>query len=349
MKLNEILDIDKFHEFVREGYITIRKHEKEELVIANYTAKASYERIWTPETLQSRGLIYALDGSLEIKARPIKKFFNLSEPQPFVVNYNSPVEVTDKLDGSCGIYYLDSNGQPSIATRGSFSSEQAIWATTKIRTIDHTFPANLTPIFEIIYKQNRIVINYNYEDLVLLCGVDILTGTILGPNNPMLDGWNGRRTEVFEYRNIEEAVQAPPRNLEGYVFRFLDPKDGLQLLKLKEEEYVRLHGIITNFSPKKVWAAMSEGIDFLKVLDTVPDEFYELVHQIQTDLTFAYSEIEAQAKLDFHDLREFKTSRKKFAQKAVKKDNKSILFAMLDGKDYSKMIWKQLEPKEQNV
>jgi len=348
MKLNDIFDTESFFDLVKDEYIGLRPHPTEPFSITNYTAKASNQRVWTPETLQSRGLIYSND-TLEVIARPLKKFFNLSEPQPFVVNHDSPVEVTDKLDGSCGIYFLDSKDQPSIATRGSFQSDQAIWATSKIRSIEHQFPLGITPIFEIIYKENRIVINYDFEDLVLLCAVHIETGDIVGPYDSLLDGWNGRRTEVFEYRNIEEAVQAPPRNLEGYVFRFLDPKDGLQLLKLKEEEYIRLHGIITNFSSKKVWAAMSEGIDFLKVLDTVPDEFYELVRQIQIDLKTAYLVIEEAAKLDFHELREFKTNRKKFAQEAVKKDNKSILFAMLDGKDYSKMIWKQLEPKESDV
>jgi RNA ligase len=86
--------------------------------------------------------------------------------------------VYDKLDGSLGILYFYDD-KPYIATRGSFTSEQAERA-NKIfqKKYSHLhFNKEHTYLFEIIYPENRIVVDYGAkEDLILLAVLDTETG-----------------------------------------------------------------------------------------------------------------------------------------------------------------------------
>ena len=63
------INLEKIDQLIAEGYITKRPHVSGELFIYNYTAKTQYDRLWTPEAMQCRGLILDKDG--EIAARPL--------------------------------------------------------------------------------------------------------------------------------------------------------------------------------------------------------------------------------------------------------------------------------------
>jgi RNA ligase len=93
------INLEKIDQLIAEGYITKRPHASGELFIYNYTAKAQYDRLWTPETMQCRGLILDRDGA--IAARPLAKFFNLQEHKEALPA--EPFDVYEKLDGSLGI------------------------------------------------------------------------------------------------------------------------------------------------------------------------------------------------------------------------------------------------------
>jgi RNA ligase len=159
------LNLDLIKKRVEEGYISVQKHPEADLFIYNYTPAASYGRVWDAATLNCRGLI--LDGEGNVVARP------------FVV--------MDKMDGSLGIMYPGPANVPAIATRGSFTSDQAIHATgvlwTKyadwVEEIKYTYwESTNTFLFEIIYPSNRIVVNYkDTDDLILLAIIGNKTGT----------------------------------------------------------------------------------------------------------------------------------------------------------------------------
>ena len=90
---------------------------------------------------------------------------------------NEPFEVYEKLDGSLGILYWLGD-EPYIATRGSFESPQAQIATELLRAYDLSgLDRRRTYLFEIIYPENRIVVNYDdRRELVLLAIIDTATG-----------------------------------------------------------------------------------------------------------------------------------------------------------------------------
>jgi RNA ligase len=327
-------------EMVRESFVSAQKHTSEPLWIYNYTPRTQYSRTWNEATMQARGLI--LNESGEIMQRPFRKFFNLEECESGSLQMGAglpvePFEVTEKMDGSLGILYW-SKGIPGIATRGSFTSDQSQRATKILHTqYPHTFSflkKDRTYLFEIIYPENRIVVDYGEtEDLVLLAIMDNETGRDLPLENigfPLVKRYDG----ISDVSILKAMFRD---NAEGFVVRF---ESGMRV-KVKFAEYVRLHRIITQCSSKVLWEHLSNGLPLNELLERVPDEFYQWVRKTTEGLTSQFEAIERECKADYCE----KESRKDTALYFQTKKHARILFAMLDKKDYAAIIWKAIKPE----
>lgn len=177
--ISDLFSAERFDEMIRDGYVTVREHPIGELFIANYTAQTQYEYLWNEVTSICRGLIYDTKGN--VVARPFAKFLNWDDsgaPKPPV----GPMIRMPKMDGSLGILYnyvpdsvrehgVFDTGYCGIATRGSFESEQAKWASqfltdawykdrSVVGELTSLALSGYTPLFEIIYPENRIVVDY---------------------------------------------------------------------------------------------------------------------------------------------------------------------------------------------
>jgi len=320
------------------GLVTIRPNEDETLLVINYTPKVQYEGLWDDDLMQCRGLI--VDSTTwEIKARPFKKFFNIEELSPSDIP-NEPFTVTEKMDGSLGIGYYHNN-QYKIATRGSFVSEQAIKATELINTKykDYPFMDEYTYLFEIIYPQNKIVVDYgNEEKLVLLAKIHTATGKEEPINNELFPD-KVRTYKGVEKLSILKSLEEP--NKEGFVVRF---KSGMRV-KVKFDEYKRLHRIITGVSNRSIWEYLKDGKDINELLDNVPDEFYKWVKETSNNLKAGFLKEENKYKQIFKSLMSANSGRKDFAIRAKKHVLPGVLFNMYDNKPYAHIIWKKLKPK----
>ena len=335
--MEHAINIPLLQQALTDGFVKVQKHPHHELFIYNYTPKAQYEKWWNEITLSCRGLI--LDGAYNIIARPFKKFFNWGE-MPDQELPATPFEVYEKMDGSLGILYWV-NDKPFIATRGSFASPQAVMATqllqqqyaAAIPQLDKT----KTYLFEIIYPENRIVLNYGSEKtLYLLAVVDTQTGAEPEPpaayahlGFPVVKAYDGIQ-DVAELLKLEED------NREGFVIRF---ETGLRL-KVKFAEYLRIHRIVTQVSNVHIWEYLRDHLSFETLLDKVPDEFYEWVKNTIQTLQQQYRKIEDTAKADFRIL----DTRKATAEYYFTCKNPAILFKMMDGKSYESIIWKMIRP-----
>lgn len=332
-----LINTDEIKKRIELGYIRSQSHDTAPLFIFNYTEKCQFERAWDEHTMMCRGLITDIDG--RVVARPFTKFFNLEEhtgedsklpPIPL-----EDFEVTEKLDGSLGILYWIGN-KPLIATRGSFNSDQAIKATNIFQTkyAELNFDKNKTYLFEIIYPENRIVVDYGgVEDLFLLSVIDIESGKDLPLPNigvPLVKRFDG-------ITDLKELTDKQEENKEGFVIRF---SSGMRV-KIKFEEYKRLHRLITGVNARSIWDLLRNNQPFDELLEKVPDEFYKWVEQTRDNLVTKYNKIENQAKSDFKDL----GYRKENALYYQTCKYPSILFSMLDSKPYSEIIWKMLKPK----
>jgi RNA ligase len=352
LKISQLLSVDALDAFVKGGTISERHHPSAPLRLYDYTAKAQYERIWTPETLACRGLIVHDGGT--VWARPLPKFFNASEhaTQPWLepLPIHEPFTVFDKLDGSLGIAYRDPNtGEIALSTRGSFESEQCLHATKTLREkypcIDASVGERETWLFEIIYPRNRIVVDYgDTDDVILLAVLDTDTGRDL----PMPDQrrWPGHR--VTEHANLTDWVALESASTsdvcgadgEGYVVRFAS---GLRA-KVKFADYVRLHRLVTGVSSVVVWEHLADGRGLDDLIVEVPDEFYNWVRATATSLVHAYEEIEEQCKGILDDPQVDRGDRKATAQFFANQRHRAVLFKMLDGKAYDSIIWRAVKP-----
>ena len=108
--------------YIERGLVIKQNHPTLPLSIYNYSRTCQYDGMWDDITLNCRGLVLDLDGN--VIAKPFPKFFNYEEHTPEEIP-NESFEVYEKMDGSLGIFFYY-EGEWHMATRGSFTSEQAI-------------------------------------------------------------------------------------------------------------------------------------------------------------------------------------------------------------------------------
>ncbi|OXS35424.1 T4 RnlA family RNA ligase [Streptomyces sp. XY006] len=319
--LHELIPADELATALDARLVTRKQHPHLPLSIYTYTRTAQYSRAWTTATLRCRGLIVD-DTTGEIVAWPFPKFFNVGEhghgndyapPLP-----DEPFEVYDKVDGSLGIVFHYADGW-HVASKGSFTSEQARWAQGWLDEGD-TFllTPGVTYLAEIVYPENRIVVDYGgRHDLVLLAAFDA-DGREVRLSYAAQDWQNlGTVVRTWPALPLPELVKLTESNsrpdgtptsgisTEGYVIRYAS---GLRA-KAKLSEYVRLHKVLTGITERDIWrmlgmqkyadqppkvvakalgcpadeitALQSSGHDPLAaLLDAVPDEFDQWVKSV---------------------------------------------------------------------
>jgi T4 RnlA family RNA ligase len=334
------MNLQTLEKYYEEGWLIKQHHPNLHLTIWNYSQQTQYEGKWDEITLACRGLV-TIDETGEVIARPFKKFFNMEEGKH---TPTSEFEVYEKMDGSLGIafYYQD---RWVFASRGSFTSDQAIKGygmfVNLLNTSRTHFSKGYTYLFEIIYPENRIVVDYvDAERLVLLGKIGTLSGEEYSLNlfrkDPAVDVV--REYTIKDYTKLKSLIGD---NFEGFVVRFSNG----DRMKIKGEEYLRLHKIMTEISTKSVWECLSQGDDLYKILEDVPDEFFAKIDEYAEELTSQYIKIEAQALAHFASISVHTDSRAEFAKYAKLSPLAPVMFKMLDGKDYSEVIWRMIKPE----
>lgn len=353
MKLDQILNLDELEVELQAGYVSERKHpEFPELSILNYTDRCQFDAHWTPVTRCTRGIIFN-NGTNEILALPFAKFFNYGQGDA-QYDLDAPiVGAFDKLDGSLGIGYRAPDGSYRIATRGSFDSEQARHANAWLAAnpdsmaalqLRDCIPALITPLFEIIYPENQIVVDYQGRDEVaFLGGVDRLTAA-----GKFFPSFNLSADESVV--TLRDVLALPPRdNAEGWVVWL----DRTTAVKIKYERYVELHRAISNMTPKEAWRQLRAGT-FEEFAEALPDEFHDWAKGIEQELTTEFEAAWSEAASETHRLRLFHNEvtggrpRRELAEwvkREVRPEVRGLVFGMLDHKDMSDSIWRTLEPK----
>ena len=310
--------------------------------IYNYTPLCQYQQVWDDITLQCRGLILDTQHD-QVLARPFRKFFNYQEH----VNKGLPLPredptITTKYDGSLGILYW-LNDKPWIATRGSFKSDQAVWATKWLREhIKHGYiHQNMTYLFEIVYRDNKIVVDYPFEGLVLLAVLDTYGyGEVNALSESAIFPYIAQKIDAMDFPTLA-SMDEP--NSEGFVIHY--PHDGLRL-KIKFPSYVRLHKIITGLSEKGIWEHLRSSGSLEELLASAPDEMHGWLRETINELQGKFKLIEHMGACVSTEAKQYPT-RKEQAAHIIGRDfaPTKIAFQMLDGKDYRDTIWRMIEPK----
>lgn len=361
------LDLTILNKYVDEGWVVKNDHPSLPISIYNYSRKTQYEGKWDDITLKTRGLV--LDNEGNVVAKSFDKFFNYEELvgskfKPSQIP-NEPFEVFEKLDGSLGILF-NYNEEWILATKGSFSSDQAIRGMEILKKYRYErLVKGFTYLFEIIYPENRIVCDYDFEDLILLSVIDNKDGYELQIHDDKahLEGikiinlYNNlgfklvkKYDGVEDYNTLKNIIDS---NFEGFVVRF---SSGFRM-KVKGEEYVRLHKLVTQLSTYDIWEHLKDGKDVMELVDRVPDEFDTWVKEQVSHLSYGHYRLGEQCG-KMHDYFRFgkysdvdpEPTKKEFAEhlkKVVDPKLHGIMFAIWDGKKdkIDELIWKLIKPK----
>lgn len=322
------------------GLVKSQRHATLPLTIYNYAERVQYDKLWDDVLEQCRGLVFHDDGT--IAARPFRKFYNDTEYASGEVPWHLPCEITEKLDGSLLIVF-HAFSEWRASTRGSFVSEQAIRGLQILHDkygVDG-LDQSVTYLFEVLYPENRIVVDYGGRVDVVLIG--------------MIETESGCEIKLDYAPSglsvVQRAVGCDPKNLrsiirddeEGYVVRF----DNGQRVKVKGERYRQIHAALSGLTSRTVWEAVSSGqAAFDQLIAAIPDEFHGWVHQEADAL---WSENTAKV-FELHkavDSVRGLATRKEQAI-ALLRDHRemaSAAFLVLDGRDFMPVLWKMVYPE----
>lgn len=198
---------------------------------------------------ECRGLIFDRSGNLI--SRPFHKFFNVNEREETLVNkidLDAPHVILEKLDGSMirpipfdnGFRLGTKMGITDISMQAEvFVSKNPHYAQFIMTMLE----AGLTPIFEWCSRQQRIVIDYPVDRLVLTAVRHLHSGVYMQYDNLCVLADQHNIDVVKTYAGTVESMQSlmdETRDLkgqEGWIIRWADG----HMAKIKAAEYLSIH------------------------------------------------------------------------------------------------------------
>lgn len=329
------LKLETLNDYESRGLLYSQVHPTLPLKIFNYTDKVQWEGLWDDVTLTSRALVVnSITG--DIVARPFKKFFNLSEGR---TNATDEYVIFEKLDGSLGLLFFY-GGDWIFSSRGSFTSEQAAWFEKFFNA--NYITSNLNPeytyCFEIIYDQNRVVVDYDFEGVVLTGVFDTRSGEEID-----LDVWDLPTAKKLSSDAVLEDLHKTILDTEeGYVVRFSNG----ERCKIKGAEYLSLHKLMSEMSTTSVWECLYNNTPIENSISNLPDEFFQLVKDYEKELRRLYYNKSIEIRSDYKVIA-FSLGMcddKTFALFIKDHQYRSIMFGLRNGKNVEQKIWKLIKP-----
>jgi RNA ligase len=276
---------------------------------------------WVPDVLFSkndalrrecRGVIF--DPAGRILRRPLHKFFNaneLVETQSNKIDLSAEHDILEKLDGSM-IAPFFANGRLIWGTKmgdtevaapvNRFADEHQNYNVMAAMAIKLGY----TPIFEWCSRQQRIVLDYKDDQLVLVAMRNMFSGEYAVYKELVKWGDEYDIPVVAtnpKFENVNELITFV-RNIvdqEGFVIRFADG----HMVKVKSDWYVAIH----KAKDKILWdrnivdLILQNGIDDVyahlpeddqKRMDTFVSEFWKSVYNVE--FKFIKDYVDAQSK-----------------------------------------------------
>lgn len=226
----------------------------------NYN-RATYENFVTPlpgslmHARELRGLTYLHHGDGTVDRWPLlDKFFNVGQTPCSMMDVLAGLTIDNvhiKEDGSVVSFVRTPQGNVFARSKMSFSSDQAIRSQflfdndAKVReAVTGLLGMGLVPVFEYVSPDNRVVIKYQKEELVLLRLRDLVTGVYIDPFSVSGIGDLVRiadRENFTDLYTLEKEVEKMEEK-EGVVVQFTDQK----LVKWKSPWYLERHRIFTD-------------------------------------------------------------------------------------------------------
>jgi RNA ligase len=322
--------MNKVKELLDKGLVREKKHSVLPIALYNYGEITQFTGQWCDYTKALRGTVLDIEGNVITKG--FNKIFNHSEPQGKDVLDELQKEdysVYDKVDGSLIIVTRTDEYGLLVHTRGSFESEQALIASDflKNKYEDVVFPKGYSFLFEIVYPENKIVLNYgDKEELILLNAVDLSNGLYIGLSEAKeLLEWKYDCAEELSIKDIYMNRE----NREGVIL-----VNSHHAVKVKQEDYIEMHRIRSHFSKKMIMKQLMEGTPFLELCELYPDEFHETINVWGNEFFSTYELLKDKIEITFNKYKNIET-KKEFVLSVLNSNYKPfthILFDLYDKK-----------------
>jgi len=281
--------VEKYETFYRKE-ITIQGCDAK-IFVYNYLL-ADKEAFKDPLARELRGLTIIHENAKEFVYPSIPKFFNINElpeTQEKVIKLKTIKKISRKEDGSM-IQPVMICGSIHMKTKQSFTNQQAVMAQEifeededlKFFILD-CFDSNFYPMFELVGPDNKIVLDYKTNELVLIA-VRSSEGKFID-----IDKFSYKnKAETFNFSMDEMIHQAKTKkDEEGFVVKFTDES----IIKIKTLDYVTKHRMVSETDSNKsiLSRILKEEIDDIyPLLSPAKVEEIKKIEQALSDYTVHY-------------------------------------------------------------
>lgn len=334
--------------FVVEGY---------DVAIFNYRL-AQYSDFADNLAFEMRGLTFVFneDGSLFKRYLLLHKFFNLNqvpESQYSLVADLGIRSIYNKEDGSVASFIRLPNGSVLGKSKMSFESDQAAGMNRLYKSnvdlkrfVDWSLDNDYVAVFEYVAPNNRIVLRYLDEELILLRLRDNKTGEYLDLSK-LSKEIGSLKVAPSDVAVLDDLIDLSHsvEDKEGWIIEFAN---GL-FIKIKTSWYVSLHGLLTDDLYREhvlVKYILDEKID--DILGQIPENEFESHERINKIISVVKNSIsdkvndilksydlflEGGVGKNWEDDLKLKLMKKTFALKYRKDKNFAYVMSLLSGKD----------------
>jgi T4 RnlA family RNA ligase len=243
--------------------------------------------------------------------------------------------VNAKEDGSVASFIQLPNGKIYGKSKMSFESEQAVGITSIFKKdndinqfVTWCMNNDIVPIFEYVAPQNRVVLKYSTEELVLLRLRNNTNGKHIDLKDH-LDKIGSIKIAPFkdDFIDLDSLIELTGKEVdkEGYVVQAEDEMGRDFFFKLKTPWYCERHGLLTEDLYKEniiIGYILSDKID--DILGQIPEDEKEARERIHTLVSMVRKEIsEKSVKVDelYNTFLKMGRNKKEFALKFLRNNN----------------------------
>lgn len=302
----------------------------------NYRLATYNDFIEGMDARELRGLCFVFDNDGTYKRfLLLKKFFNLNQVPESLYDTVKGYEIKniyDKADGSLASFIRLPNAKTIGKSKMGIDGEQA----TAINNIynedgyinffvDYCLDNDIMPIFEYVSPDNRVVLRYKKEKLILIALRNNITGEYLDINDykEYLDNIDIIKTENLVSLDRLIEINATDEDKEGYVIHTIDNNGYNFFYKLKNAWYRSRHNILTDGIRREnliIGYILDDQID--DIISEIPkdetetlERIYYIIHCVKEEINRISTEIE-----DLYNILAIDFDVKKFALKYNKNE-----------------------------
>lgn len=368
---------DEFIVAEREGYKVINYNVgfEDTFTIDENDVMENYGRMIPKGVMrrECRGIIFDAEGNLI--SRPFHKFFNIGEreeTQLHNIDLSQPHVIMEKMDGSMirPIRFFDENDVEVIRLGTKMGvTDTALAADEYLQTLSQgdryarayfmiqMVRQGMTPLFEFVSPDNRIVIEYAEADLVLLAIRENRSGRYLEIDEMRKLARDSGFTIVPTYGSVEGSLdeyiarQRGREGREGDIIRV-----GPNFYKVKNDWYVRIHKVKDKIrSDRHILALLLENEldDLYPHLDerdynrvkAYESDFHVAVHAKIGEIEYAARDAWLAANFNKKAL-----ATEVLPRSNIRKDDWQIVFKYADGNDnFVEMVMARVRSKLGNT